>query len=157
PKTGVRNRNSRLAGALHATSVPLPPGASDDASDTSTYVAGTIWTNTSGDPYVMTTLGTRTGDITDGLSNTMAIAESAGRAEAMLSVYADPVPMGGYGTSNRRQFWRWAEPACALGISGDPLASDDNFGTVSTSFTGIVRAINNHPTPLGGPPTCPWV
>ena len=158
PKTGVRNRNSRLGGALHATSLPVPPGASDGASDTSTYVAGTIWTNELADqPYVMTQLGSRVGDITDGLSNTIAIAESAGRAEAMLSVYTDPVPMGGYGTSNRRQFWRWAEPACALGISGDPLATSDNFGTVSTSFTGIVRAINNNAMPIGGPPTCPWV
>jgi prepilin-type N-terminal cleavage/methylation domain-containing protein/prepilin-type processing-associated H-X9-DG protein len=158
PKTGVRNRNSRLEGALRATSQPLPPGASDGASDTSTYVAGTIWTSQSTDePYIMTQLGSRVGDITDGLSNTIAIAEVAGRAEPMLSIYADPVPMGGYGTTNRRQFWRWAEPACAIGVSGDPLATSDNFGTVSTGFAGIVRAINNNSVPIGGPPTCSWL
>src|SRR6516164_5972691 len=131
PVTGVRNKNTRAAGALHATSVPYPPGLSNGAADTSTYVEGTIWTNSvTGKPYIMSGLGTRVGDITDGLSNTMAIAEDAGRQEVMASPDTDPVTGGVFGTFNRRAFWRWAEPDNGLGVSGDPLATVDQFGTV---------------------------
>lgn len=66
--------------------------------------------------------------ITDGTSNTIAIAEDVGRNETMTMEYADP--LGGM-----RQLYRWAEPDCAIGIS---------------------KGINNSRSPFGGPASCPW-
>ena len=74
--------------------------------------------------------------ITDGTSNTVAIAEDAGRVD---------VDRGGFmviktesmddGTSANRRSWAWADP--------------DNAFNVDT-------LINNNPTPIGGPEDCPW-
>jgi prepilin-type N-terminal cleavage/methylation domain-containing protein/prepilin-type processing-associated H-X9-DG protein len=81
---------------------------------------------------------TRIAEVTDGTSNTIAIAEDAGRDPRYLSPYTegyydgvntrqavmlitnpfDPGPAGGY-TPNRR-FWRWAEPDEGYGVSGTP-------------------------------------
>lgn len=66
--------------------------------------------------------------ITDGTSNTIAMAEAVGRNASMTMPYPDP--LGGL-----RQIHRWAEPDCAFGIS---------------------KGINNNPTPFGGPVSCPW-
>jgi prepilin-type N-terminal cleavage/methylation domain-containing protein/prepilin-type processing-associated H-X9-DG protein len=66
--------------------------------------------------------------ITDGTSNTIAIAEDVGRNDTMTMIYPDP--LGGL-----RQVHRWAEPDCAIGIS---------------------KGINNNAHPFGGPPACPW-
>ncbi len=66
--------------------------------------------------------------ITDGTSNTIAIAEDVGRNETMTMEYPDP--LGGM-----RQLYRWAEPDCAIGIS---------------------KGISNNHTPFGGPSNCPW-
>lgn len=66
--------------------------------------------------------------IEDGTSNTIAIAEVAGRNETMVMPYPDP--LGGL-----RQIHRWAEPDCAFGVS---------------------KGINNNSTPRGGPASCPW-
>jgi prepilin-type N-terminal cleavage/methylation domain-containing protein/prepilin-type processing-associated H-X9-DG protein len=77
-------------------------------------------------------------EVTDGLSNTIAIAEDAGRDSRYLSPYTegywnslitrqaamalinpnDPGPSGGY--NNYRRFWRWAEPDSGYGVSGTP-------------------------------------
>lgn len=73
--------------------------------------------------------GSRIGEITDGLSNTIAIAEDVGRDERMIPNYSDPTAGG------LRRFWRWAEPDNAFGIS---------------------KAINNNASPLGGPSDCLW-
>ena len=74
--------------------------------------------------------------ITDGTSNTIAIAEDAGRVD---------VDQGGFmviktemmddDTSVDRRSWAWADP--------------DNAFNVDT-------IINNNQTPLGGPADCPW-
>jgi prepilin-type N-terminal cleavage/methylation domain-containing protein/prepilin-type processing-associated H-X9-DG protein len=155
PVTGVRNKNTRVQGALHATSTPYPPGASNGATDTSTYVQGTKWTNaTTGQLYIMTGLGIRVGDITDGLSNTIGIAEDVGRQDQMQSPYTDPVNPNGL-AGNRRGFWRWAEPDNGFGVSGDPMGTMDQFGTVQPGNGATVRAINNNATPFGGG-TCSW-
>lgn len=69
--------------------------------------------------------------ITDGLSNTMAIGEDVGRNDKMKSLYDDPVTVG-----SKRAHWRWAEPDNAFGVSFTP---------------------NFHKSPWGGPPTCLWV
>ena len=66
--------------------------------------------------------------ISDGTSNTIAIAEDVGRNETMTMEYPDP--LGGL-----RQLYRWAEPDCAIGIS---------------------KGINNNRSPMGGPASCPW-
>ncbi len=73
--------------------------------------------------------GTRIAEITDGTSNTIAIAEDVGRDERTPSIYPDPV------TGGARALWRWAEPDCAFGSS---------------------MGVNNNNTPMGGPPSCPW-
>ena len=85
--------------------------------------------------------GSRLADITDGTSNTILIAEDAGRTESFLSAYPDPTGDGAYGNSNRK-FWRWAEQDNGFGVSGDPL--------------GTRQAINNNSTPIGGPTGCRW-
>lgn len=74
---------------------------------------------------------TRHRDIADGLSNTLFVAEDAGRDERMQPghVYIDPVD------GELRRFWRWAELDTSIGIS---------------------KGINNNRTPAGGPPGCPW-
>jgi prepilin-type N-terminal cleavage/methylation domain-containing protein/prepilin-type processing-associated H-X9-DG protein len=66
--------------------------------------------------------------VTDGTSNTIAIAEDVGRNETMTMPYPDP--LGGL-----RQVHRWAEPDCAYGVS---------------------KGINNSNSPFGGPAGCPW-
>lgn len=74
--------------------------------------------------------------ITDGTSNTVAIAEDAGRVD---------VASGGFmviktesmddGTSADRRSWAWADPDNAFNV-------DD--------------LVNNNQTPVGGPPGCTW-
>jgi prepilin-type N-terminal cleavage/methylation domain-containing protein/prepilin-type processing-associated H-X9-DG protein len=158
PSTGVRNHNTRARGGLVATSTPYPPGASNGATDTSTYTSGSVWTNSATmQPYIMGSLGPRVSDITDGTSKTIAIAEDVGRQDRMVSPYTDPVPGGGSGSGNTRAFWRWAEPDNGFGVSGDPVATSDQFGTTSASlgFTGVGRAINNNNFMFGGG-MCDW-
>lgn len=70
--------------------------------------------------------------VTDGLTNTVLVAEDTGRDERIQpgNVYVDPVD------GQRRRDWRWAEPdASAMGVS---------------------KVINNNKFPFGGPPACPW-
>lgn len=78
----------------------------------------------------------RIASITDGTSNTIAMAEDAGRAD---------VATGGYmviktetmddGTSADRRSWAWADPDNAFNVD---------------------KLVNNSPTPVGGPPGCTW-
>ena len=65
-------------------------------------------------------------EVTDGLSNTIAIGEDAGRDEYFLSPYTE-ISAGGdlrgagpYSTSVARRYWRWVEPDAAFGVSGQP-------------------------------------
>ena len=83
-------------------------------------------------------------ECTDGLSNTIAIIECAGRDERFVSQYFEsqyPV-VGGKGrpaTPNgaRHRFWRWADPGCAFGTSGQPnnLGMPTNEGVPWPSTT----------------------
>jgi prepilin-type N-terminal cleavage/methylation domain-containing protein/prepilin-type processing-associated H-X9-DG protein len=97
-------------------------------------------------------LGSTLADIPDGLSNTIAIAEDVGRTDIMPGAYLDPV------TGNARAFWRWAEPDSGFGVSGDPVATPDSFGTVATTYAGLnngkARVINNNKK-FGGS-SCVW-
>lgn len=73
----------------------------------------------------------RPSEITDGLSNTIALGEDVGRHDKMKSLYDDP-----YAPGFKRSHWRWAEPDNAYGVSFTP---------------------NFHRNPWGGPPSCPWI
>lgn len=66
-------------------------------------------------------------EVTDGLSNTVAVFECAGRDERYVSQYLEslyPVVRGqgpaGYANGARHRFWRWADPGSAFGTSGQP-------------------------------------
>jgi len=98
--------------------------------------------------------GTPMGLITDGTSNTLALAESAGRQflignPAISSPH--PAPLGtretcgspdGLAASGYRCPNRWADPDGAIGVSGPP--------------SGAVRLVNNSSNPIGGTAECPW-
>ncbi len=118
PVTGLRNQPTRANGALHWVGPTAPSGT----------LGGSLLAN-----------------VTDGTSNTIAVAEDAGRVEPMVSPYVDPMGMG---NSGRRAFWRWAEPDTGFGVSGPPI-----------SATGTGTAVNNNSYPINGgsgPPTCNW-
>jgi prepilin-type processing-associated H-X9-DG protein len=94
--------------------------------------------------------GSSVGQIADGLSNTIAVTEDAGRNEAMPGAYADPIAGG------LRSFWRWAEPDNGFGVSG---AADitNGFGVnPGTAVNNFIRAVNNNAVPFGGTTSCPW-
>jgi len=77
---------------------------------------------------------TRIAECTDGLSNTIAIGEDAGRDASYVSQYAEnyyggvgPLPaylgttgrnVPGFAAGAGRRFWRWTEPHDSLGVSG---------------------------------------
>jgi prepilin-type processing-associated H-X9-DG protein len=71
---------------------------------------------------------TRLAECTDGLSNTIAIGEDAGRDATFVSQFAESYYGGpgtapirnvpGFAAGAGRRFWRWAEPHCSLGVSG---------------------------------------
>ncbi len=71
---------------------------------------------------------TKISECTDGLSNTLAIGEDAGRDASYVSQYAENYYGGtgtapvrnvpGFAAGAGRRFWRWAEPHCSLGVTG---------------------------------------
>jgi prepilin-type N-terminal cleavage/methylation domain-containing protein/prepilin-type processing-associated H-X9-DG protein len=93
--------------------------------------------------------------VSDGLSNTIFIAEDAARRENYITnpAYTDPAVAAGLavdgGSIQTRRFWRWAEMDNGFGVSGDPT-----LNTTTTSF----KIINNNNTNAGsdGPPNCNW-
>ncbi|HUY88364.1 MAG TPA: DUF1559 domain-containing protein [Pirellulales bacterium] len=103
--------------------------------------------------------GSTIGDIVDGLSKTIAVAEDVGRNEFMPGAYPDPmgnlIPATAKG---KRAFWRWIEADNGFGVNGAPNNILTNGGT---SVGGEVlmaseRAINNNSLPYGGPTNCLW-
>jgi prepilin-type N-terminal cleavage/methylation domain-containing protein/prepilin-type processing-associated H-X9-DG protein len=104
---------------------------------------------------------TQVGQIRDGLSKTIAIAEDAGRNEFMPGAYLDPATsasgnwaaVSGTLTSadgSNRAFWRWIEADSGFGVSGP---SNNAAGVSGTP--GSARVINNNSTPLPtGPANC---
>ena len=69
---------------------------------------------------------TQISEIVDGTSNTIAIIECAGRDERFVSQFFEgqyPVVRGqgpAGGPTARHRYWRWADPGCAFGTSGQP-------------------------------------
>jgi prepilin-type processing-associated H-X9-DG protein len=70
-------------------------------------------------------------ELTDGTSNTILIAEDAGRDPRFISPYNEGYynglvrrPIIGQGPAGgllvKRRYWRWAEPDNAFGVSGQP-------------------------------------
>ncbi|MBI2823317.1 MAG: DUF1559 domain-containing protein [Planctomycetia bacterium] len=100
--------------------------------------------------------GTRLAQITDGLSQTIALAEDNPINYETLppfvpSPYVDPVIAAGNDAdaptpSGHRAMNRWAEPDNGFGISG---AGNSTLGNIK-------RVINNNSVPLGGPADCSW-
>jgi|SRR5271157_4045650 len=106
---------------------------------------------------------TRISECTDGLSNTIAIGEDAGRDASYVSQFAEnyyggngtPPGFGnppkrnvpGFDAGAGRRFWRWAEPHCSLGVSGgiNNKSRPDNEGVQwpKTSVTAGNKAGNN--------------
>ncbi|MDB4766450.1 DUF1559 domain-containing protein [bacterium] len=78
----------------------------------------------------------RIGSITDGTSNTIAMAEDAGRADTQTGGYmvikTESMPDG---TSADRRSWAWADPDNAYNVD---------------------KLVNNTQTPEGGTTDCPW-
>jgi prepilin-type N-terminal cleavage/methylation domain-containing protein/prepilin-type processing-associated H-X9-DG protein len=117
PSTGVRNPATRAKGALY-------------------------WRG----PNRQGLGSSRFAEITDGTSNTILVAEDAGRAEPQVSPYKDPT---GQGNNGYRAFWRWAEPDNGFGVSGPPPGGP-----------GVGTAVNNNASPANGgngPPGCNWI
>jgi prepilin-type N-terminal cleavage/methylation domain-containing protein/prepilin-type processing-associated H-X9-DG protein len=98
-------------------------------------------------------------ECTDGLSQTVAIAEDAGRDATFVSKYAENFYDGattpvrnvpGFAAGAGRRFWRWAEPHSGTGVSGAinnksrPAHEDTEFqpfpGKLNTSAN---KAANN--------------
>jgi prepilin-type processing-associated H-X9-DG protein len=131
PVTGVRNKNTRMAGALHGTydGKGVTLAYMDDGLSNSLAVA-----------EVVGRTETMPGTFVDPLG-------SAGAGG------------GAPGTGIARSFWRWAEPDSAIGVSGDPLAGN-GWGQATVGYNGLVngraKVINNNKYPFGGPATCIW-
>jgi prepilin-type N-terminal cleavage/methylation domain-containing protein/prepilin-type processing-associated H-X9-DG protein len=138
PVSGVRNKNTRMSGALHGTF------------DGNGVTLGNIADGTSNTIAVTEDVGRyeqMPGAYVDPLG-------SAGTGT------------GASGTNTARSFWRWADPDNGFGVSGDPSAGN-GFGGVTTTYTGLIngkaKVINNNKYPFGGPtgatvnvPACVW-
>ena len=74
--------------------------------------------------------------ITDGTSNTVAVAEDAGRADTSTGGFmVIKTEVMDDGTSVNRRSWAWADPDNAFNVD---------------------RLVNNNQVPAGGPPGCTW-
>jgi prepilin-type processing-associated H-X9-DG protein len=88
-------------------------------------------------------------ECTDGLSNTIAIGEDAGRDEYFQSPYTevsaggDLRNLGPYSQTAYRRYWRWVEPDAAFGVSGQPNNAYRPMKEVSPYSTLTVTAGNN--------------
>jgi prepilin-type N-terminal cleavage/methylation domain-containing protein/prepilin-type processing-associated H-X9-DG protein len=75
-------------------------------------------------------------EVTDGLSNTIAVAEDAGRTDVALGGFmVIKVETMDDGTVANRRSWSWADPDNAFNVD---------------------MLVNNNPKPMGGPPSCLW-
>lgn len=74
--------------------------------------------------------------VTDGTSNTIAMAEDAGRVDVALNGFmVIKVESMDDGTPANRRSWAWADPDNAFNVD---------------------KLVNNSQTPRGGPPGCTW-
>ncbi len=101
---------------------------------------------------------TRIAECTDGLSNTIAIGEDAGRDPRYISPYTEGVVINVYqfittpppgelgpadGYTNKRRYWRWAEADTAFGVSGSPNNKyRPMYEVTSWAATGVTAGNN---------------
>jgi prepilin-type N-terminal cleavage/methylation domain-containing protein/prepilin-type processing-associated H-X9-DG protein len=91
--------------------------------------------------------------VRDGMANTIAFAEDAGRDATFISEYdesvydsVNPRPQTGNWPSGPRRFWRWGEPANAIGVSGvinnkyRPMNTKSPYPTTCGSNNSCVNA-----------------
>jgi prepilin-type N-terminal cleavage/methylation domain-containing protein/prepilin-type processing-associated H-X9-DG protein len=99
---------------------------------------------------------TKLAECTDGLSNTIAFLECAGRDERFVSQYFEgqyPVVRGqgpAGGPNARHRFWRWADPGNAFGTSGQPdnkgmPTNEGVFWPTTTATAGNQAGPNEEP------------
>ncbi len=174
---GVRNRTTRMEGAL-------------------TVVGGTDTSGSSTDPsgYVDSTIPTSVpiSAIADGTSNTICVIEDAGRMAPSTNTTVTQVyyTLSGYpdtftgtmlsndytdvgGKQEKRGVWRWADPdACGSGVSGPPNApffknggsaiqviSQNAYPIGGYPLTGTIDGTSGSPTKgvyTDGSAQCPW-
>jgi prepilin-type processing-associated H-X9-DG protein/prepilin-type N-terminal cleavage/methylation domain-containing protein len=100
------------------------------------------------------------GQISDGTSNTVMIAEDAARREGYITnpAYLDPATVLGVSVDPMiqgnpfptRRFWRWAEQDSGYGVSGDPLVNTD------PTQSGFKIVNNNNTSPGSDGPNGCW-
>ncbi len=100
--------------------------------------------------------GPNQGEIVDGLSNTIFIAEDVGRSEQFNTVKYDDVNVTGAapGTwtaaTTKRVGYRWAEGDTGNGVSGAGVVALNTYGVPG------LKVINNNNKVFGGGTACPW-
>jgi prepilin-type N-terminal cleavage/methylation domain-containing protein/prepilin-type processing-associated H-X9-DG protein len=133
PVTGVRNKATRMNGALHGT----PDGKGTTLADIPDGLSNTI--------AVAEDVGRN--ELMPG-----AYVDPLGPSGNGKGVFP--------AAQTARCFWRWADPDSGFGVSGDPLATTDSAGTVNTGYAGLIngraKVINNNIQPFGGPSGCIW-
>ena len=141
PQSGVRNKNTRMSGALHGTR----DGQGVTLAQIEDGLSNTIAV---------------TEDV--GRYEQMPGAYQDPLAGAGLA--------NGGSIQTARCFWRWADPDSGFGVSGDPSAGN-GWGVPSTTYPNLIgnspngraKVINNNKYPFGGPtgtvaniPACVW-
>jgi prepilin-type N-terminal cleavage/methylation domain-containing protein/prepilin-type processing-associated H-X9-DG protein len=132
PVTGVRNKNTRMSGALHGTR----DGQGVTLAQIEDGLSNTIAVTEDVGRYEQ-----MPGAYVDPLG-------------------PNGTGTGAAGTNVARSFWRWADPDSGFGVSGDPLAGN-GFGVATTTnvqnlINGRAKVINNNKYPFGGPTNCIW-
>lgn len=129
PTTGLRNAENGTPGGANGTTL----GATIEG--------------------ILGLYGNPIASVTDGLSNTVAIFESAGKPAGIIGKYPITYIIGGAVGADSTQMPsgtqtapnRWADGDSGSGVSGAP-----------TNTAGNIQVINNNKTPINGPSTCPW-
>ncbi|WP_435017592.1 DUF1559 domain-containing protein [Tundrisphaera sp. TA3] len=163
--SGGKEGSNTAGGDTDATAANLNGGygVADYAPTSFTDIApnGATSTTYPATPYRLTTSAangllknsqTRISEAVDGTSNTVAFAEDAGRDPRYFCAYTD----SGYNTATgwtaaynglsgsagkRRRFWRWADPASAIGVSGainNKIRPMFNASTPFNTTSGVV-------------------
>jgi len=149
PSNAIRPQNGKDSlGYGYCDYMPIAYVDIDAAGVTGTLVRNTTFPGNKS-PGALKLGGSVHGEISDGLSLTVALVEDVGRSETYYTQkYTDPVgtdllPTG----TTYRNAWRWAEPDTGNGVSGPPGSKFGDSG---------LKLINNNASPMGGPTTCPW-